>query len=91
MVVGVGGAMLLFFLNMFVEALPIRLSQGVIPYAFLLPGLALVGLMLIYPTFQTINYSFANENSTEYVGFRTTAPSSATRSSGSRSSTTFCG
>lgn len=70
MVVGVGGAMLLFyFLNMFVEALPIRLSQGVIPYAFLLPGLALVGLMLIYPTFQTINYSFANENSTEYVGF----------------------
>ena len=68
MVVGVGGAMLLFyFLNMFVEALPIRLSQGVIPYAFLLPGLALVGLMLIYPTFQTINYSFANENSTEYA------------------------
>jgi alpha-glucoside transport system permease protein len=69
MVVGVGGAMLLFyFLNMFVEALPIRLSQGLIPYAFLLPGLALVGLMLIYPTFQTINYSFANEDSTEYVG-----------------------
>jgi len=71
MVVGVGGAMLLFyFLNMFVEALPIRLSEGVIPYAFLLPGLALVGLMLIYPTFQTINYSFANENSTEYVGLQ---------------------
>ena len=69
MIVGVGGAMLLFyFLNMFVEALPIRLSEGVIPYDFLLPGLALVGLMLIYPTFQTINYSFANADSTAYVG-----------------------
>jgi alpha-glucoside transport system permease protein len=69
MLVGVGGAMLLFyFLNMFVEALPQRLSEGVIPYAFLLPGLLLVGLMLIYPTFQTINYSFANADSTAYVG-----------------------
>jgi alpha-glucoside transport system permease protein len=71
MVVGVGGAMLIFyFLNMFVEALPQRLSGGLIPYAFLLPGLALVGLMLIYPTFQTINYSFANADSTAYVGLQ---------------------
>ena len=68
---GVGGAALLFyFLNMFVEALPRRLSEGVIPYAFLLPGLLLVGLMLIYPTFQTINYSFANSDSTAYVGLQ---------------------
>jgi alpha-glucoside transport system permease protein len=68
---GVGGAALLFyFLNMFVEGLPRRLSEGVIPYAFLLPGLLLVGLMLIYPTFQTINYSFANADSTAYVGLQ---------------------
>ncbi|MBW8729609.1 MAG: sugar ABC transporter permease [Terrabacter sp.] len=68
-VAGVGGAALLFyFLNMFVEGLPRRLSEGVIPYAFILPGLLLVGLMLIYPTFQTINYSFANSDSTAYVG-----------------------
>lgn len=66
---GVGGAALLFyFLNMFVEGLPNRLSEGVIPYAFLAPGFLLVALMLIYPTFQTINYSFANKDSTEYVG-----------------------
>jgi len=70
-VAGVGGAALLFyFLNMFVEGLPRRLSEGVIPYAFLLPGLLLVGLMLIYPTFQTINYSFANADSTAYVGLQ---------------------
>jgi len=68
---GVGGAALLFyFLNMFVEGLPRRLSEGVIPYAFLLPGLLLVGLMLIYPTFQTINYSFANSDSTAYIGLQ---------------------
>jgi alpha-glucoside transport system permease protein len=68
---GVGGAALLFyFLNMFVEGLPRRLSEGVIPYAFILPGLLLVGLMLIYPTFQTINYSFANSDSTAYVGLQ---------------------
>ncbi len=68
---GVGGAALLFyFLNMFVEGLPRRLSEGVIPYAFILPGLLLVGLMLIYPTFQTINYSFANADSTAYVGLQ---------------------
>jgi alpha-glucoside transport system permease protein len=69
-VVGVGGAALFFWaLNMFVEGLPGRTSDRVIPYAFLLPGLGLIALMLIYPAVQTINYSFANEDSTAYVGF----------------------
>ncbi len=68
---GVGGAAALFyFLNMFVEGLPRRLSEGLIPYAFVLPGLALVALMLIYPTFQTVNYSFANSDSTAYIGLQ---------------------
>ena len=70
-IVGVGGAALLFyFLNMFVEGLPRRLSEGAIPYAFVLPGLFFVALMLIYPTFQSINYSFANADSTAYVGLQ---------------------
>ena len=70
-VAGVAGAALLFwFLNMFVEGLPERLTQGVIPYAFLIPGLLFVALMLIYPTFQSINYSFANSDSTAYVGLQ---------------------
>jgi alpha-glucoside transport system permease protein len=69
LVAGVGGAaVLFFFLNMFVEGLPQKLSGRVIPYAFLLPGLGLISLMLLYPAIQTINYSFANEDSTEYVG-----------------------
>jgi alpha-glucoside transport system permease protein len=38
------------------------------PYAFLLPGVGLIGLMLLYPTVQTINFSFANADSDAYVG-----------------------
>lgn len=69
LIAGVGGAAVLFwFLNMFVEALPQRFSLAVIPYAFLLPAFGLVALVLLYPTIQTINYSFANADSTAYVG-----------------------
>lgn len=68
-VAGVGGAAVLFyFLNSLVEGLPKRLSEGAIPYAFLLPAVALIGVMLIYPTVQTINYSFADADSEVYVG-----------------------
>jgi alpha-glucoside transport system permease protein len=71
LIAGVGGAAVLFtFLNMFVEALPQRMSLAVIPYAFLLPGLALVALVLLYPALQTINYSFANSDSTAYIGLQ---------------------
>ena len=69
MVAGLGGAALLFyFINVTIESLPQRLSQGLIPYAFVLPAFGLIGLMLLYPTIQTINYSFANNDSTRYVG-----------------------
>lgn len=68
-VVGIGGSLLFFrFLNMAIEGLPPRLSEGVIPYAFLLPGFSLIALMLLYPTVQTIVYSFANADSTAWVG-----------------------
>ena len=69
-VVGVGGSALLFyFLNTFVEGLPSRASHTLIPYAYLLPGLSLIALMLIYPAVQTINFSFADQDSEKYVGF----------------------
>src|SRR5690606_5709969 len=38
--------------------------------AFLLPGFSLIGLMLLFPTAQTIHYSFANADSTAYVGLQ---------------------
>lgn len=68
LVVGVAGAAIMFwFINVAVEALPRRLEHGLVPYAFLLPGYSLIGLMLLYPTLQTIHYSFANRDSTSYV------------------------
>ncbi len=68
-VAGLGGAAaLLYFANVFAESLPQRLAHGVIPYIFLLPAFGMISLMLLYPTVQTINYSFANNDSTRYVG-----------------------
>lgn len=69
MIAGIGGAALLFkFINVFIESMPQRYREGLIPYAFLLPAFALISLMLLFPTAQTINYAFANNDSTEYVG-----------------------
>ena len=69
LVAGVGGAyVLFFFINMFVEGLPGPMSRGLMPYAFVLPAVALITMMLLFPTVQTINYAFANSDSTEYVG-----------------------
>ncbi len=69
-IVGVGGAAILFwFLNMFIEGLPQRASLTLIPYAYLLPGFGLMSLMLLFPAVLTIHNSFANEDTTAYVGF----------------------
>ena len=68
--VGVGGAgVLFFFLNMFIEGLPAKLSLKLIPYAYLLPGFGLIALMLLFPAVQTIVYSFADQDSASWVGF----------------------
>ncbi|MGP5289907.1 carbohydrate ABC transporter permease [Brachybacterium tyrofermentans] len=69
LVVGIGGSVLFFyFLNLCIEGFPTRFAEGLIPYAFLLPGFSLIGLFLLYPTVQTIVYSFANDDSTGWVG-----------------------
>lgn len=68
MVLGIGGAMLFFYaMNVFVEGLPGRLGQFLMPYAWILPGYFTIGLLLLYPTIQTVNYSFANADSTAYM------------------------
>jgi alpha-glucoside transport system permease protein len=58
-----------YLLNWIVEHLPRRLSKGLRPYIFIGPVLALVGTFLLFPTFQTIGYSFMNADSTAWVGF----------------------
>ena len=67
---GVVGAIVVYYLlNKLAELLPGRWEDRVKPYLYLLPALAAIGLYLIYPTYQTIVYSFANAQSTEFVGF----------------------
>ncbi|GAA1491337.1 carbohydrate ABC transporter permease [Brachybacterium sacelli] len=69
LVVGILGSLVFFyFLNICIEGFPARFAAGLIPYAFLLPGFSLIGIFLLYPTVQTIVYSFANDDSTGWVG-----------------------
>jgi len=69
LIVGIGGSVVFFyFLNICIEGFPTRFAAGLIPYAFLLPGFSLIALFLLYPTVQTIVYSFANDDSTAWVG-----------------------
>lgn len=67
---GVGGAVALYFvLNKVAELLPGRWEDRVKPYLYVLPALASISLYLVYPTIQTVIYSFANASSTAFVGF----------------------
>ncbi len=66
---GVGGMLAFYWLcNLLVERLPKRWERRLKPYLFIAPAIALVGLFLVYPAFQTILYSFADSNSTAYIG-----------------------
>jgi alpha-glucoside transport system permease protein len=66
---GVSGALLLYYvLNKLVEMLPQKWEERLKPYAFILPALAAIGLFLIYPAVRTVILSFANAQSTAWVG-----------------------
>ncbi|MFN2561144.1 MAG: carbohydrate ABC transporter permease [Jatrophihabitans sp.] len=67
--VGIGATVALFVvLNRLGELLPVRWEQRAQPYLFIGPALVLVGVLLVWPTLQTIAYSFANSDSTRWVG-----------------------
>lgn len=66
---GVVGAYVLYFvLNKVAELLPGKWEERIKPYFYVLPAIAIVAIIVLYPTVQTINYSFANADSTAYVG-----------------------
>ena len=68
---GIGGAMLLYWLlNKLAESLPGRWEDRVKPWMFAGPAILAIGVYLIYPAIVTLQYSFANEDSTAYVGFK---------------------
>jgi len=68
-VVGVGGMLALYWLlNFMVDRLPSRSEQRFKPYVFIGPAVAIVGVFLVFPVLQTVQLSFANDQSTAYVG-----------------------
>lgn len=69
-VAGVGGGLALFWLlNFLVDRLPKGTAERIKPYAYILPAYAAISLFLIYPAIRTIIVSFANAQSTAWVGF----------------------
>lgn len=67
---GIGGAMLLYWvLNKVVEAAGGRWEDRLKPWVFAGPAVLAIGVYLIYPAIVTVQYSFANRDSTAYIGF----------------------
>ncbi|WP_374970277.1 carbohydrate ABC transporter permease [Terrabacter sp. BE26] len=68
---GIGGAIIIFWiLNKLAESLKGRWEDRVKPWMFAGPAILAIAVYLIYPAIVTIQYSFANEDSTAYVGFQ---------------------
>jgi alpha-glucoside transport system permease protein len=67
---GVGAALVLFWvLNKLAELLPNKWEDRIKPYAYILPAFAAISIYLLYPAVQTLIYSFANADSTKFIGF----------------------
>jgi len=68
---GIGGAVIIFWiLNKLAESLKGRWEDRVKPWMFAGPAILAIAVYLIYPAIVTIEYSFANEDSTAYVGVK---------------------
>ena len=66
---GVGAALLLYWvLNKLVEMLPVKWEERLKPWVFIGPAVAAIGLFLVYPAIRTFILSFANAQSTAWVG-----------------------
>jgi alpha-glucoside transport system permease protein len=66
---GVGAALLLFWiLNKLVELLPQKWEERLKPWVFIGPAVAAIAFFLIYPAIRTFILSFANAQSTAWVG-----------------------
>jgi alpha-glucoside transport system permease protein len=70
-VAGVGGILALYLvMNLLVERLPQRWGDRLRPYAFVGPALLVVGLFLVYPLVRSVILSFANDDTTAWVGLQ---------------------
>ncbi|MFI7586534.1 carbohydrate ABC transporter permease [Spongisporangium articulatum] len=69
-IAGVGVALIVFWiLNKLAELLPGKWEDRVKPYLYVLPALLAIAVYVVYPAIQTVVYSFANSQSTAFVGF----------------------
>ncbi len=67
---GVGAALLVYYaLNKIAELLPAKWEERLKPYLYILPAYAALVFYLVYPAVQTVVFSFANAQSTEWVGW----------------------
>ena len=58
-------------LNFLVNLLPTdKAREAVRPYVFIGPVLLLIGVLLVYPTIQSMVFSFMNADSSEFIGFQ---------------------
>ena len=58
-------------LNLLVNLLPTdKAREAVRPYVFIGPVLLLIGVLLVYPTVQSMVFSFMNADSSEFIGFQ---------------------
>lgn len=70
-VYAIGGTLILYWLlNKAATLFKGKWEDRVKPYLYILPALLAITVYLIYPTFQTIVFSFANDDSTGWVGFK---------------------
>ena len=70
-VAGVGAALVLYWvLNKIAELMPGKLEERIKPYLYILPAVAAIGLYVVYPAIQTFIYSFANDDSTAFIGLK---------------------
>lgn len=68
---GVLGSLLLYYvLNKAVERLPKKWEERLRPYVFVGPAVVVIGFFLIYPAVRTIVFSFANSDSTAFIGLK---------------------
>jgi alpha-glucoside transport system permease protein len=66
---GVGAALLLFWiLNKLVELLPLKWEERLKPWVFIGPAVVAISFFLVYPAVRTVILSFANAQSTAWVG-----------------------
>jgi len=66
---GVLGSLLFYYvLNKVVERLPKKWEKRLKPYVFVGPAVLLIGFFLVYPALRTVVFSFANNDSTAFIG-----------------------